>query len=139
MFRHKRAISPILATLLLVVIAVAAIVVTYAWIMTYMNNAGQQAGVRMFLVNIDFYDQSGTPMIDVDMGNSGTEDTTMIALYVGTSRTNLQNQTITATPLPAGESSRITIGYNWTGGETYYFKVLSSSGQTFGPEAARAD
>jgi flagellin-like protein len=87
MLRQKRAISPILATLLLVVIAVAAIVVTYAWIMTYMNNAGQQAGVKMFMVNIDFYNQNGTHMINVDMGNSGTEYTTMIALYVGTCKT----------------------------------------------------
>lgn len=34
-----KAISPILATLLLIVIAVAAIVVTYAWITTYMSSA----------------------------------------------------------------------------------------------------
>ncbi|MGQ9744095.1 MAG: archaellin/type IV pilin N-terminal domain-containing protein, partial [Candidatus Bathycorpusculaceae bacterium] len=38
--KSKKAISPILATLLLIVIAVAAIVVTYAWIMTYMTSAG---------------------------------------------------------------------------------------------------
>jgi flagellin-like protein len=37
----KKAISPILATLLLVVIAVSAIVVTYAWMTTYMGNATQ--------------------------------------------------------------------------------------------------
>jgi len=36
MLKSKKAISPILATLLLIVIAVAAIVVTYAWVMTYM-------------------------------------------------------------------------------------------------------
>jgi archaeal type IV pilus assembly protein PilA len=137
--RHKRAISPILATLLLVVIAVAAIVVTYAWIMTYMNNAGQQAGVIMKNANIRFYKDGLTLMIDVDMVNSGTQDTTMIALYVGTSQTNMQNQTITPTPLPAGGTGRITVSYNWTNGETYYFKVLSSSGQTYGPEPAAPD
>ena len=137
MLRSKRAISPILATLLLVVIAVAAIVVTYAWIMTYMNNAGQQAGVMIYKVNIRFYDQSGTLKIDVDMGNSGTQGTTLTALYIGDSKTNMQNQTITPIPLPAGGSGRITVDYNWTNGETYYFKVLSSSGQTYeGPETA---
>ena len=137
MLRSKRAISPILATLLLVVIAVAAIVVTYAWIMTYMNNAGRQAGVRIYKINIGFHDQVGTSKIDVDMGNSGTEGTTLIALYIGDSQTNLQNQTITQTPLPAGGTGRITVNYNWTKGATYYFKVLSSSGQVYeGPETA---
>lgn len=47
MSQSEKAISPILATLLLVVIAVAAIVVTYAWIMTYMSSAGEQAGIML--------------------------------------------------------------------------------------------
>ena len=133
MVKSRKAISPILATLLLVVIAVAAIVVTYAWIMTYMNNAGRQAGVILYKANVNFYNQS----IAVDVGNSGTSDTQLTTLYVGTSATSLLNQTITPVPLAAGKVARITIDYNWTKGETYYFKVLSSTGQTFDwPEQA---
>ena len=132
MVKSKRAISPILATLLLVVIAVAAIVVTYAWIMTYMTNAGRQAGVMMYKVNVDFYNASGVRKIDVDMGNSGTSDTQIIGLYVGTSSTTLKNQTITPLPLLAGQTQTITVNYNWTAGATYYFKVVSSSGQIVG-------
>ncbi|MGB9778860.1 MAG: archaellin/type IV pilin N-terminal domain-containing protein, partial [Candidatus Bathyarchaeales archaeon] len=52
--KSKKAISPILATLLLIVIAVAAIVVTYAWIMTYMSNAGTQASVILYKENISW-------------------------------------------------------------------------------------
>jgi len=136
--KSRKAISPILATLLLVVIAVAAIVVTYAWIMTYMNNAGQQAGVMLYEANTRFYkDQNFTLMIDIDVGNSGTSDTQLTTLYVGTSTTSLLNQTITPVPLDAGKVARITIDYNWTKGATYYFKVLSSTGQTIDwPEQA---
>ena len=131
--KSRKAISPILATLLLVVIAVAAIVVTYAWIMTYMNNAGRQAGVILYKANVNFYNQS----IDVDVGNSGTSNTQLTTLYVGTSTTSLMNYTITPVPLEAGKVARITIGYPWTPGVTYYFKVLSSTGQTFDwPEQA---
>lgn len=131
MVKSRKAISPILATLLLVVIAVAAIVVTYAWIMTYMNNAGRQAGVMLYEANTRFYkDQNSTLMIDIDVGNSGTSDTQLTTLYVGTSTTSLLNQTITPVLLEAGKVARITIGYNWTEGVTYYFKVLSSTGQT---------
>jgi flagellin-like protein len=133
--KSRKAISPILATLLLVVIAVAAIVVTYAWIMTYMNNAGRQAGVILYKANVGFYNQS----IVIDIGNSGTSDTQLTTLYVGTSTTSLLNQTITPAPVPlaAGKVARITIDYPWTPGVTYYFKVLSSTGQTFDwPETA---
>jgi flagellin-like protein len=137
--KSRKAISPILATLLLVVIAVAAIVVTYAWIMTYMNNAGRQAGVILYKANVNFYDQNSTLMIDIDVGNSGTSYTQLTTLYVGTSPTSLLNKTIASAPVPleAGKVARITIDYNWTKGETYYFKVLSSTGQTFDwPEQA---
>jgi flagellin-like protein len=134
----KRAISPILATLLLVVIAVAAIVVTYAWVMTYMSNAGKQAGVMMYAVNVYFYNVSGVKTIDVTMGNSGSSDTQIIGLYVGTSSSSLQNQTITASTLPAGKTQTITVNYDWTAGTPYYFKVVSSSGQVVGPWPAQA-
>jgi len=130
--KSRKAISPILATLLLIVIAVAAIVVTYAWIMTYMTGAGQQAGVRLFKLNVNFYTQDSTK-IDIDVGNSGTSDTQIILFYAGTSSTTLQNQTTTPTlpaALRAGSTQRITINYNWTSGVTYYFKVVSSAGQT---------
>ena len=36
-FGDKSGISPIMATLLLIVIAIAAIIVTYAWITAYMG------------------------------------------------------------------------------------------------------
>jgi flagellin-like protein len=130
--KSKKGISPILATLLLIVIAVAAIVVTYAWIMTYMSNAGQQAGVRLWKSNVNFYTQSGTKKIDIDVGNSGTSDTHITLVYVGTSATTLQNQTTTPSlpvSLTAGAVQRVTVNYDWTNGVTYYFKVTSAAGQ----------
>ena len=136
MVKSRKAISPILATLLLVVIAVAAIVVTYAWVMTYMNNAGRQAGVILYKANVSF-NATGVKKIDVDIGNSGTSDTQIKSLYVGTSTSTLQNQTITPLALLAGGIQRITVNYNWTAGTTYYFKVLSVSGQSLDwPEQA---
>jgi flagellin-like protein len=128
--RSKKAISPILATLLLIVIAVAAIVVTYAWIMTYMSNAGNQAGVMLYKANVRFYNESTVKKIDVDIGNSGTSETRLIQIYVGTSPSTQQSQTMTPVLLPAGEIQQIKIDYEWTEGETYYFKVASSGGQS---------
>jgi flagellin-like protein len=130
--KSRKAISPILATLLLIVIAVAAIVVTYAWIMTYMGSTTQQASVWIYKVNVRFYDDSGTKKIDLDIGNSGTANTQIILVYIGTSSTTLQNQTTTP-PLPvslaAGSTARVTITYTWTAGTVYYFKIVPTAGQ----------
>jgi len=126
--RSKKAITPILATLLLIVIAVAAIVVTYAWIMTYMSNAGKQAGVRLYKANVSW----DPDKIYIDIGNSGTSDTQIILVYVGTSPSNLQPKTGPSFSVACNAGAApitITLNYNWTATTTYYFKVLSSSGQ----------
>ena len=127
MMRSKKAISPILATLLLVVIAVAAIVVTYAWVMTYTGHLFGQAGVVLYSANVNFYG-NGTK-IDIDVGNSGTSGTTIIQVYIGTSSSSMDNQTITPLPLSAGRVQRISVNYSWQNEVTYYFKVVTSSGQ----------
>ena len=125
--RSKKAISPILATLLLVVIAVAAIVVTYAWVMTYTGHLTGQAGVVLYKSNVSWPNNS---TIYVDVGNSGTSDTTIISVYVGTSSSSMNNQTITPLPLMAGNTQRVTVNCTWTPGVTYYLKVVTSSGQS---------
>ncbi|MGD0979085.1 MAG: archaellin/type IV pilin N-terminal domain-containing protein [Candidatus Bathyarchaeia archaeon] len=126
--RSKKGISPILATLLLVVIAVAAIVVTYAWVMTYTGHLAGQAGVTPKLANVDFYG-NGTK-IDIDVQNIGTSDTTITQVYIGTSSSSMNNQTITPLPLNAGTTQRITVSYTWQTSQTYYFNVLTSTGQS---------
>jgi flagellin-like protein len=128
LFKSKKAISPILATLLLVVIAVAAIVVTYAWVMTYMAHTTGQAGVVLNAANVKFYDNGNK--IDIDIQDTGTSDTTIVQIYIGTSSSAMDNQTITPVPLPAGTVQRITVNYSWQAGATYYFKVIASTGQS---------
>jgi hypothetical protein len=116
--------------LLLIVIAVAAIVVTYAWIMTYMGSATQQAGVLLNKANVSFNATSGD--ITIDVQNTGTSDTKIAAVYIGTSATSATQQTPTQTlPLSigAGDIVSITIDdYDWDAGETYYFKVVPNAG-----------
>ncbi len=131
MLKSKRAISPILATLLLVVIAVAAIVVTYAWVMTYMNGLTSQAGVFLS-ENAVYWPSSST--IKVDVQNTGTSDATIGAVYIGTSASNLDRQTGLVYDPPNGAVAAqggivsITISYSWSNGTMYYFRVVPKVG-----------
>jgi flagellin-like protein len=126
--KSRKAISPILATLLLIVIAVAAIVVTYAWVMTYMSNTTQQAGFMPYKANVAF--ASGTT-ITIDIGNSGTSSGKISAIYIGTSSSTLQSQTkispSLSTTIDAGAIQSFAVTYNYLTG-TYYFKVVPTSG-----------
>jgi flagellin-like protein len=130
-FRSKKAISPILATLLLIVIAVAAIVVTYAWITTYMGSTTQQAEFIPYKANVNFIDDAGTKKIAIDIGNSGTSSGQIVQVYIGTSATTTQSKTTTPpTPITiaAGAIESFNVTYTWSAGETYYFKVVPNSG-----------
>jgi flagellin-like protein len=129
MLKSKEGISPILATLLLIVIAVAAVIVTYAWVMTFTTSTSGQAGV--FLRNDAVSWQTGN--ITLYIRNTGTDDGIIDAVYVGESATNLVKQTnVTCSPSTLveadGGSITITVTYSWTTKITYYFKVAPKVG-----------
>jgi flagellin-like protein len=144
MLKSRRAISPILATLLLIVIAVAAIVVTYAWIMTYMGGITPQAGVRLYPENVRFYGwpaDSARNKTDFTVQNTGKTNTEIVRMYMGNSSGNLIDITA-STNINSGRSllgedrTTITINWpnavalNWEPQETYYFTIVPAQGQS---------
>jgi flagellin-like protein len=130
MLKSKEGISPILATLLLIVIAVAAISVTYAWIMTYTNSTTEKAGVLLYEANVN-YVSSGN--VTIDIGNSGTSDAKIITVYAGASESSMQSYTpnyvgtYTST-VTAGGITRFYITLSYSTSTQYYFRVVPSSG-----------
>lgn len=127
--RTKKGISPILAKLLLIVIAVTAVVVTYAWIMTFTGVQTQPDETSLIQENVSWPTAS---TIEVVIRNIGTSDVTITAVYMGTFSTNL-NLNVTMYP-PAGSSSaiveagltnRFIINYQWIADTRYYFKFAT--------------
>jgi len=132
--KSKKGISPILATLLLIVIAVAAVIVTYAWVMTFTASTTSQAGAVLSVENVRFYND-GSDKIEIVVRNSGTSDAKVAEVYRGTSSSDLQQITVTYSPLSQmvseGSSIKITFSYNWDSGTRYYFKVVTEEGLSF--------
>ena len=78
--KSKKGISPILATLLLIVIAVAAVIVTYAWVMTFTATQTTTAGKM-----IDFdsaHINATSDIVTVYVRNEGTETVTIDKIYI---------------------------------------------------------
>jgi flagellin-like protein len=128
--KSEKAISPILATLLLIVIAVAAIVVTYAWVMTYVGSTTTQAGILLKEDTINW--QTGKMVIYVR--NTGTADATIDAVYVGTTG-NLTLQTgVTFAPSSKivaknGGTIAITVTCDWSSKTMYSFRIAPVVGE----------
>jgi len=128
----KKGISPILATLLLVVIAVAAIIVTYAWIMAFMGAQTVAGGTMLGIENVSWNTTASTTSMTVN--NIGVSDAKIVRLYIGTTSSNLIPVTINTDIgpgklLPVGQTVTITLSWpnalssSWTNGKTYYFKI----------------
>jgi flagellin-like protein len=135
MLKSKKAISPILATLLLIVIAVAAIVVTYAWVMTYMSSATSQAGIMLHEDNPPLNWPSGKIVIIVR--NTGTSDATIDAVYVGLSGNltsiqpgNIAYNSTSKIVSKNGGTITITVTYPWSSKKTYYFRIAPLVGES---------
>ncbi len=132
-FKSKKGISPILATLLLIVIAVAAVIVTYAWVMTFTGSTTSQAGAVLTVENVRFY---GSDDIEIVIRNSGTSDAKVAEVYHGTSASDLQrisssdiDYNPTSQIASAGSSLEIDIeDTDWDSGTRYYFKVVTEEG-----------
>jgi len=132
--KSKKGISPILATLLLIVIAVSAVIVTYAWVMTFTGNTTSQAGAILTVENTRYYGDGDN--IEIILRNSGTADATVDTVYIGTSTSNLVKQTSGVVFNPASKivvsGSTINISITstdiWTDGETYYFNIGTEEG-----------
>ena len=131
--KSKKGISPILATLLLIVIAVAAVIVTYAWVMTFTTSTTNQAGAVLSVENVRFYNQSSTVYnIDITLRNSGTADATIDTVYMGESSSDLalQSSVVTGT-IEAGSTYTIEVTGDttlWENGTTYYFNIGTEEG-----------
>ena len=132
MFRSGKAISPILATLLLIVIAVSAIVITYAWVTTFLTGTTGGAGVILNKDNVSWNSTADT--ITIYVRNTGTSDAEIDAVYIGTSSLNLAPQTsVIYNPTSKiayanGGTVTITVTYSWSFDTMYSFKVAPKAG-----------
>lgn len=137
--KSKKGISPILATLLLIVIAVAAIIITYAWVMTFMGAQTTAGGTLLDVENMYWNDTASTTSLVVK--NIGTSNAKIVRLYIGNTAANLIEVTTytdidpdTGKLLPIDETVTIVLDWpnalasSWTAGKTYYFKVAPETG-----------
>ena len=131
MLKSKKGISPILATLLLIVIAVSAVIVTYAWVMTFTSSTTEQAGAVLTVENVRFFDSSGEK-VEITIRNSGTASAKIVEVYEGPSSSNLQTvSSVIYDPenlVSEGSSSKITFDLSWSSGTRYHFKVVTQEG-----------
>ena len=156
--KNREAVSPVLAVLLLIAIAVGAAVVTYAWVMGFVGTQTQQSGAVLVVDRVAWngttLDASHEANATITIRNTGTGPATIVAIYWGTNTPGNYSQAITTikwdsvgtshswktttcTIQPGGAVDICTdnlAGVNATG-VTVYFKIVTKAGMSVTTQA----
>ena len=126
----RKAVSPVIATLLMIAIAVAAAILVYVWSMglvgTLQGTGGQQTREQLIL---EAYDATGTATWTLYVRNVGPTNSTISAVYVEGTPVTVGG----TTSLTPGASGTVTLTNlpSTTSGAAYTVKIVTSSGAVF--------
>jgi len=137
-----KGISPVIATVLLLLMAIGAVGGAWVWYQRMQSSAqvGGEAGVEAVkkgaytaLVYVDSVYISGSDL-KVDIGNQADEDATLTKVeYRASSSSTYSTCTSTETTVPAGSVITVTCsgaGSSFSSGDTIYIKLTFKGGIT---------
>jgi flagellin-like protein len=126
--RSRKALSPVVASIILIAVTVAVSIAVAAWMgaLTFSFMGTEQLRISKIT-----WTWSPTKYFVINVNNTGTKDLTINQVLV-----NYAGVTGTITPtlpliLKATESTTLTVPYVYTNGTNYDISVASSSGYKF--------
>jgi hypothetical protein len=121
-FRDKRAITPVLSSLLLTVVAVAAMAI--ATTATYVITTNLRDGMSERVIVEDAWFNNSTNSINVYLRNVGK-----VTIHISTVYVNHTSQPFTKPfNLEIGENRWLNISESWVSGALYYVDVTTTRG-----------
>lgn len=123
----KRAITPVLSNLLLMIVAVAAmsIAATATYVIT--TNLRETMGERLIIEDVWFNNATGVNRVSVYIRNVGKVPLTVSTVYINHTR-----QPSPKLSLELEEHGWLNITYNWTPSSLYYLDIVTSRGTHVG-------
>jgi len=118
----KRGVTPVLSSLLLTVVAVAAMAIATTATYVITNNLRDTMSERVIIEDIWFNNQTHT--IDVYVRNIGKTAIQVTAVYVNHTSQNFTN----SFTLEIGEHTWLNIYEAWTTGTLYHIDIVTNRG-----------
>jgi flagellin-like protein len=132
--RKLKAVSPVIATLLLIAIAVAAGIILYVFVSGFTGSltqtGGQQAAEQLSMEVFDFRDLT-TPKLTVTVRNTGTVKVTIDKVYFDGVLSSPNYIDDTSPDVDPGSISRFTLTVSATAGSSHLIKVVTNTGGIF--------
>ena len=122
--RSRKALSPVVASIILIAVTVAVSIAVAAWMgalsFNFMNTE------QLSITSVAFTDTGAT----VTVSNSGSTDIALTTAYVtpGYASTDLIDPDV---PVPNNSGTTVNLAFTWTPGSTYQIKLMSTKGNSF--------
>jgi flagellin-like protein len=123
--RSRKALSPVVASIILIAVTVAVSIAVAAWMGALTFNF--MATEQLKITNLQFGGTTGNGTVTITMQNTGTNPVTITEVHVNNAG-NLLTSSIT---LPANNQTSTTVNYDWTYGAQYEVELRSSKGNQF--------
>jgi flagellin-like protein len=125
--KSKRALSPVVASIILIAVTVAVSIAVAAWMGAL--TIGFMGTEELKIVNIEFTGTTSTDKaMEILVRNAGSSAVTTEDVYVASGMIDTPSGVGTIEP---GASQTITVAYNWAAGTGYQVKVVSTKGNPF--------
>jgi len=122
-FMDKRAITPVLSNLLLMVVAVAAMSIAAATTYVITTNLRETMGERLIIEDVWFNNVSGTSQISIYIRNVGKVPIRISTVYIN--HTRYPSPTL---ELGLGDHGWLNITYGWASNGLYHLGVVTMRG-----------
>jgi flagellin-like protein len=127
---RRKALSPVIATLLMVAIAVAAAIITYVWAMGLlgglMGTGGTQTKEQLIL---EAYDWKTLTSLSLTIRNVGSTEVSIAAIYLEGASLNPVSTAVSIANTVT--YSGLSVGITYTSGASYTLKIVTATGGTF--------
>ena len=127
----RKGISPLIATLLLIAIAVAASVLTYSWVMSMIGSQSAQAQTQVRIDSVAWSDTG----FSLDVRNTGSVDASIESVSIrlnsaGASAEVFDDEAIKVSLGPGTHTDPILgpITYDYTNAKSYVIRVTTNTG-----------
>jgi len=124
LFKNKKALSPVVASIILIAVTVAVSIAVAAWMgaLTFTFMATEEIRITDLV-----FTGTSNNIIRVYIKNTGTSPVTITKAWI-----NGEEQSITSFTVSANSQYILNItDYTWSSGNTYEVKLQSSSGNAF--------
>jgi len=125
LLKSKKALSPVVAAIILIAVTVAVSIAVAAWMgaLTFTFMATEQLEIQGCVFN------TGNTNVTMSVQNTGSADLTVSKYKIGTSGT--ATALSSAVDVAQGASTTVVVPLAWVSGTTYDIYLITSTGKQF--------